>query len=348
MTRSRRSASRAAAPQPVRRRSGQPSCRRGSACSVVAVVAQEQLLQRRRLAGQAAHAGRGRAAAARRRARSCRPRSAPGRRRRAGRARRAGPARPSPAAQSAVIEVRVRCRSSASVPVSTVRPARMMLTRSQSASTSARMWLDSRTVRPASRGLGDAPRRNTSSISGSSPEVGSSSRSSSTSDGERGDQRDLLPVALGVGPALLGRVELEALQQLVPAVRVEAAAQPAEQVDGLAAGQVRPERDVAGDVREPAVQRTASRHGSPPSSRTVAGVGAEQPEQDPDGGRLARAVRAEEAVHLARSRRSRSSPSSACVCPYRLVRPDTEIGSVMGRDATLISQPCECCVGDED
>src|SRR5680860_1451058 len=47
-------------------------------------------------------------------------------------------------------KVRVRCRRSDSVPVCTVRPARMMLTRSHSASTSARMWLDSSTVRPLS------------------------------------------------------------------------------------------------------------------------------------------------------------------------------------------------------
>ena len=32
--------------------------------------------------------------------------------------------------------------------------------------------------------------------------------------GERGDQGDLLPVALGVGAALLARVEVEALEQL--------------------------------------------------------------------------------------------------------------------------------------
>ena len=49
--------------------------------------------------------------------------------------------------------------------------------------------------------------------------------------GERGDQRDLLPVALGVGAALLARVEVEPLEQLVAALLVQPAAQPAEQVD---------------------------------------------------------------------------------------------------------------------
>ena len=68
---------------------------------------------------------------------------------------------------------RVRWRSSARVPDSTAFPARMMVTVSQSFSTSARMWLESSTVRPSAR------RRATSSvkiasISGSRPEVGSS------------------------------------------------------------------------------------------------------------------------------------------------------------------------------
>ncbi len=62
----------------------------------------------------------------------------------------------------------------------TTRPARTMLTRSQSASTSARMWLESSTVRPA-----PASSRmqawNSASINGSRPEVGSSRSSSSTS-----------------------------------------------------------------------------------------------------------------------------------------------------------------------
>ena len=79
------------------------------------------------------------------------------------------------------IVVRVRWRSSVSVPDSTVRPSRMMDTPSHSFSTSARMWLDSRTVRP--RSLTSATHSwNTASISGSSPDVGSSRTYSSTSD----------------------------------------------------------------------------------------------------------------------------------------------------------------------
>ena len=43
-----------------------------------------------------------------------------------------------------------------SVPLSTVLPARMMVTRSHSASVSARMWLDNRTVDTAVARLADA------------------------------------------------------------------------------------------------------------------------------------------------------------------------------------------------
>ena len=56
-----------------------------------------------------------------------------------------------------------------------------MLTRSHRASTSARMWLESSTVRP-SRLTSWMHCWNTDSISGSRPEVGSSSSSSSASE----------------------------------------------------------------------------------------------------------------------------------------------------------------------
>ena len=72
--------------------------------------------------------------------------------------------------------------------------------------------------------------------------------------GERRHQRDLLPVALRVRPALLGRVQVEPLQQLLAVTGAGVRTAHAQQhVDGLAAGQVRPQRHVAGHVREPAV-----------------------------------------------------------------------------------------------
>jgi hypothetical protein len=57
----------------------------------------------------------------------------------------------------------------------------MIVTRSHNASTSARMWLDSRTVRPSWRAA-SMHSWNCASISGSRPEVGSSITYSSTSD----------------------------------------------------------------------------------------------------------------------------------------------------------------------
>ena len=84
-------------------------------------------------------------------------------------------------AVSTTTVVRVRCRSSAKVPDSAARPFRMIVTRSHSASTSDRMWLESRTVRPWCR-TSRTTSWNTVSISGSRPEVGSSSRYSSTSE----------------------------------------------------------------------------------------------------------------------------------------------------------------------
>src|SRR6266545_5075179 len=83
-------------------------------------------------------------------------------------------------ASSAWIDVRVRCLKSDRVPVSTTLPRRMMLTRSHRASTSDRMWLDSSTVRSRWRSS-SMHCRNTSSISGSRPDVGSSRISNSTS-----------------------------------------------------------------------------------------------------------------------------------------------------------------------
>ena len=71
-------------------------------------------------------------------------------------------------------------RSCANDPVKTARPARTTVSRSHRVSTSARMWLESRTEVPAAaRSVTTAWK--TASMRGSSPEVGSSRTSSSTS-----------------------------------------------------------------------------------------------------------------------------------------------------------------------
>ena len=112
--------------------------------------------------------------------------------------------------------------------------------------------------------------------------------------GKRGDDRHLLPVALGVGARLLVRVEFEALDQLVASARVDAvAAQPGQKVDGLQAGQVGPQCHIAGDVGDPAVQRHRVAPRIAAEQSDGAAVGAQQAEQHADGGGLAGAVRSE-------------------------------------------------------
>ena len=81
---------------------------------------------------------------------------------------------------TAVTVLRVRCRNSSSVPDSAVTPLRMIVTLSQSFSTSARMWLDSRMLLPSLR-MSSTQSSNTDSIRGSSPDVGSSRSRSSAS-----------------------------------------------------------------------------------------------------------------------------------------------------------------------
>ena len=160
-------------------------------------------------------------------------RARPGRRVQAGRRR---------SASSAATEVRVRCRSSASVPVSTVRPARMMRH-----PVAQRLDLGEDVARQqhgaaARRATSSMHSRNTSSISGSRPDVGSSRTSSSTSEASAATSATFCRLPLEYVRALLGRVELEPLEQLARGAVVEPAAQPAEQVDHLAAGEVRPQR----------------------------------------------------------------------------------------------------------
>lgn len=89
--------------------------------------------------------------------------------------------RPGGEAVSISIVVRVMWRSSESVPVSTMRPSRMIEMRSARASTCARMWLDRNTEVPRSVASAMTSWK-TTSMSGSSPEVGSSRRSRSTSE----------------------------------------------------------------------------------------------------------------------------------------------------------------------
>ena len=82
-------------------------------------------------------------------------------------------------------------------------------------------------------------------------------------------------------------------------VRVEAAAQGAEQVDHLATGEVGPEAHVTGHERETAVQRGRVAPGVQPQDRRLAGLLVQHAQEDAERRRLAGPVRPEEAVDLA-------------------------------------------------
>jgi len=132
---------------------------------------------------------------------------------------------------------------------------------------SARMWLDSSTVRPRRRSSSTHSRK-TASISGSRPDVGSSRISSSASlAGPRS-----APPSAGCPwsrPGLFAGSR--ANRSISSGRRLGSAADPApaagQQVDDLAAGQARPQGHVAGHVGQPAVQRG----GGPPRSPRAGG-----------------------------------------------------------------------------
>ena len=88
----------------------------------------------------------------------------------------------------------------------------MIETRSHSCSTSERMWLESSTVAPAARTRAISL-RNIDLHERVEPAGGLVEDVEVGRHGECRDQRDLLPVALGVRAALLARVELERLHE---------------------------------------------------------------------------------------------------------------------------------------
>ena len=115
---------------------------------------------------------------------------------------------------------------------------------------------------------------------------------------QRGHQRDLLPVALGVGAHLGGRVEVEPLDEPLLPRGVDRTVHPGEEVECLPAREGRPQRDVAGHVGHAGVQL----HGIPPRVQTQHPcrtlIGADEAEERADRRRLARSVGAEEPAHL--------------------------------------------------
>jgi hypothetical protein len=71
------------------------------------------------------------------------------------------------------------------------------------------------------------------------------------------------------------------------------------EVDGLPAGQIGPERHVAGNVGDPPVQRHRVPPGVAAEQPHGARFGAQQTQQHPDRGGLARAIGAEESADVA-------------------------------------------------
>ena len=145
----------------------------------------------------------------------------------------------------------------------------MMLTRSQSASTSERMWLESSTVRPARA----APPRCTCAegLLHQRVEAATSARRAAAARRPRRARPPGRPSAgcpwSSRGPSCAGRGRSARAARPAACSSSPPRNRP-EQVDHLAAGEVRPQRDVARHVRQPPVQR----------DRVAPGVAAEQPD----------------------------------------------------------------------
>ena len=178
-------------------------------------------------------------------------------------------------------------------------PSRRIATRSQSASTSLKVCEERRTVWLPFLGLVDAPaecllhqRVEAAGRLVEDEQLGPAHQCR--------DQDQLLAVPLRVGAHLLGRVEVEAVDQLVAIVGVDRPVHPAEQMEGLGPGQRRPQVRLAGDVGEAPVRLDRLAVTVEPEDLGATRGRADEPEQEPDGGGLPGAVRSEVADDLAR------------------------------------------------
>ncbi len=135
-----------------------------------------------------------------------------------------------------------------------MRPARSIATRSHTASTSLRMCDDSSTVCPRSR-ASRTHSRNTCSMIGSRPVVGSSSRSRSARLANAATSSTFWRLPWLYARTFLSGVEREPLDELGAVRVVDRAVDRAEEPQRLRAGQRRPEVRLARHVREPPVDR---------------------------------------------------------------------------------------------
>ena len=115
---------------------------------------------------------------------------------------------------------------------------------------------------------------------------------------EPGDQNELLPVPLRVGTHLLGRIELEALDQQVPVGDVDVPMDATQQVERLSSGERGPEVDLARHVRDAPVGLDRICLAVDTEDLRPARRGSDEPEQQADRGGLTGAVRAQVPDHL--------------------------------------------------
>src|SRR5674476_1296528 len=132
--------------------------------------------------------------------------------------------------------------------------------------------------------------------------------------------RDSLLVALRVLLVPARRVEVEAGDELSPVRGIHATPEVGEVLDGLAAGEAVVERELAGDVADAAVDGDrVGRRFDAEDTRATRGR-PDQVEEGADRGRLAGAVRAKEAEHLA-LRDGEVDLDDPAVFPVRLREP---------------------------
>ncbi len=114
------------------------------------------------------------------------------------------------------------------------------------------------------------------------------------------DEPDLLAVALGERPDRPLQLELEALGERLALPQPVETAERRDVTQVLARCQALVEMKVTGQVAGPAANGDALLANVQPEQLELARARPDQIEHQPDGRRLARAVRAEEAEHLAR------------------------------------------------
>ena len=206
----------------------------------------------------------------------------------------------------------------------------MMLTRSASASTSARMWLDSSTVRPSSRARRTCSVK-TTSMSGSSPEVGSSRTSSSARE------------ARAATRATFCRLPLEYARAFLVGSRAKASSSCARRA-GSTSPRSRASRSIVSPPVRPGPQRDVARHvGQPPvQARPRRPTGRRRAARCAPASGRSRPSRTRIAVDLPEPfgpsspwtspcPTDRSRPSSARVAPKVLTTPVMATTSAMGR-----------------